>query len=150
MEMAAYRNQEDRYDIVVTPYTDYELLGQVDVYHAFPPEDLAGTSWEFAGGFTNGQELNEQEAASILEMYGGKLQLEFVDTEKANLIQGGGNMVGAYITLNFAFELDGQYYTYAAVFTTVSGEQGADSADAVLVLVADADPTTAFYMTPVA
>ena len=141
---------------MVTPYTEYDLLGQVDVYEAFAPEDLAGTSWNFAGGFTNGQDLTETDAASVLEMYGGKLQLDFVDAEKANLIQGGGNMVGAYtlledgITLNFAFELDGQYYTYAAVFTTVGGEDGADTADAVLVMVADADPTTAFYMTPVA
>ena len=53
------------------------------------------------------------------------------------------------ITLNFSFELQGQAYTYGAVFTSLSGEDGADSAEAVLILVADADPTTAFYMTPV-
>lgn len=141
-------------DIVVTPYTEYDLLSQVDVYSAFSPEDLAGTVWDFSGGFTNGQELTEEDAASVLALYSGKLQVEFVDAEHANLVQGGGSMAGAYtvledgITLNFAFELQGQYYTYAAVFTTVSGEEGADAADAVMVLVADADPTTAFYMTP--
>lgn len=135
-------------------YTDYDLLSQVDVYHAFAPEELAGTTWDFSGGFTNGQELTEEDAASVLEMYGGTLQIAFRDEENADMVQGGGNMAGTYrllddgITLNFSFELQGTAYTYAAVFTTVGGEDNADSADAVLVLVADADPTTAIYMTP--
>ena len=138
-----------------TVYTDYDLLSQVDVYNAFPPADLAGTLWDFSGGFTGGQELTGEDAASVLEMYGGTLQLAFQDEEHAALVQGGGNMEGTYkllddgITLNFSFDLQGQAYTYGAVFTSVSGEDGADSADAVLVLVADADPATAFYMTPV-
>lgn len=138
-----------------TVYTDYDLLSQVDVYNAFSPADLAGTLWDFSGGFTNGQDLTEEDAASVLEMYGGKLQVAFQDEEHAALVQGGGNMEGTYkllddgITLNFSFELQGQAYTYGAVFTSLSGEEGADSSEAVLIMVADADPTTAFYMTPV-
>lgn len=138
-----------------TAYTGYDLLSQVDVYNAFPPEDLAGTLWDFSGGFTNGQDLTGEDAASVLEMYGGTLQLAFQDEEHATLVQGGGNMEGTYrllddgITLNFSFGLQGQAYTYGAVFTSLSGEDGADSSEAVLILVADADPATAFYMTPV-
>lgn len=138
-----------------TVYTDYDLLSQVDVYNAFSPAELAGTTWNFSGGFTNGKDLTEEEAASVLEMYSGTLQVAFQDEEHATLVQGGGNMEGSYkllddgITLNFSFELQGQAYTYGAVFTSLSGEDGADSAEAVLILVADADPTTAFYMTPV-
>lgn len=138
-----------------TVYTDYDLLSQVDVYNAFSPAELAGTLWDFSGGFTNGQDLTEEDAASVLEMYSGKLQVAFQDEEHAALVQGGGNMEGTYkllddgITLNFSFELQGQAYTYGAVFTSLSGEDGADSAEAVLILVADADPATAFYMTPV-
>lgn len=141
-------------DIVVTPYTDYDLLSQMTVYPAFSPEELDGTVWDFSGGYDNGQDLTEEEAATLLEMYGGTLQIEFIDTERANMVQGGGNMAGAYmiledgITMNFAFEYEGQYLTYAAVFTSRSGEEGADKSEAVMVLVADADPTMALYMTP--
>ena len=140
-------------DIETTPYTDYDLLSQVTVYPAFSPEELAGTVWSLAGGYTDGRDITEEEMAVLWEMYGGTLQIEFTDTERANLVQGGGSIAGAYtiledeITMNFAFAYEGQYLTYAAVLTTQSGESGADKSDAVMVLVADADPTMALYMT---
>lgn len=51
-----------------TVYTDYDLLSQVDVYNAFSPAELAGTTWNFSGGFTNGKDLTEEEAASVWEL----------------------------------------------------------------------------------
>lgn len=143
-------------EVTGTAYTDYDLLSQVDAYHSFSPDELAGTTWSFSGGFSDGQDLDDEGAAAVLEMYSGTLQVEFTGEGNASFVQGGGSMPGVYtllddgITLNFAFELQGESYTYAAVFTTVGGEDDADPADAVMILVADAEPTIAFYMTPAA
>lgn len=129
-------------------YENYSIFSDVAIYEAPTAEDLAGSAWEFSGGFMSGREMDEAAANDVLAMYGGKLQIEFVDTENANLVQGGGTMAGTYailedgVTANFSFELQGAVYDYVAVFTDV-GEQ------TVMVLVSTADPESAFYMTPI-
>lgn len=146
------------FDYVTRVYTDL-LYGGFPVVMEFMPMVCCGAYMVFLL-YNSAEERKRSHLRQIqdnlkLEMYGGKLQLAFRDEEHADMVQGGGNMEGVYkllddgITLNFSFDLQGQAYTYGAVFTTVSGEDGADSDDAVLVLVADADPATAFYMVPV-
>lgn len=129
-------------------YKDLPIFSDVDIYGGIDADTLSGTLWTFAGGFTDGHELSDEEAATVLELYGGTLALLLDDdAESAGLIQGGGTMPGLYevledtATLNLAFELDGTIYEYAAVLTAAGAEE-----DPVLVLVSLADPTTAFYM----
>ena len=129
-------------------YKDLPIFSDVDIYGGIDMDTLSGTLWTFAGGFTDGHELSDEEAATVLELYGGTLVLLLDDdAESAGLIQGGGTMPGLYevlddtATLNLAFELDGTIYEYAAVLTAAGAEE-----DPVLVLVSLDDPTTAFYM----
>lgn len=128
-------------------YGEYTIFDEIDIYESLTPDDLAGTTWEFAGGYTEGRDLTEEEAVELLEMYGGTLQIEFVDTQNANMVQGGGKMPGNYelaneVLLGLAFELQGTEYLYGAVFTLIDD-------DAVMVLCAADDPSLAFYMVPV-
>ena len=123
------------------------ILDVEDIYGAPSLDSLSDTVWAFAGGAADGETLDEEGADAILEMYGGTLQVEFVDTENVNLVQGGGAMPGAYMflddgaTMALAFELEGTTYEYAAVFTDSS-----DGEDLVMVLVALEEPGTAFFM----
>lgn len=123
------------------------ILDVEDIYGAPSLDSLSETVWSFAGGFTDGQTLDEEAANAILEMYGGTLRVEFVDTENVNMVQGGGAMPGAYMflddgaTMALVFELQGTTYEYAAVFT-----ESSDGEDLVLVLVALSDPDTALFM----
>lgn len=63
----------------------------------------------------------------MLELYGGTLQVEFVDTENVSMVQGGGSIPGVYgiledgVTLNGSYEIQGESYNYVAVFTDVDG-----------------------------
>lgn len=132
-------------------YTDCSIFDDVDVYGGVDADTFSDTMWTFAGGFTDGHELSDEEAAAVLELYGGTLALLFdEDAETAGLVQGGGTMPGLYevlddtATLNLAFELDGTIYEYVAVLTAAGAEE-----DPVLVLVSLADPSTAFYMAAV-
>ena len=132
-------------------YTDCPIFNDVDIYGGVDADTFSDTLWTFAGGFTDGHELSDEEAAEVLELYGGTLALLFdEDAETAGLVQGGGTMPGLYevlddtATLNLAFELDGTIYEYVAVLTAAGAEE-----DPVLVLVSLADPSTAFYMAAV-
>lgn len=132
-------------------YKDYPIFDDVDIYGGVDADTFSDTMWTFAGGFTDGHELSDEEAATVLEMYGGTLALLFdEDAETAGLVQGGGTMPGLFevlddtATLNLAFELEGTIYEYVAVLTTAGEEE-----DPVLVLVSLADPDTAFYMAAV-
>lgn len=129
------------------PYTNYPLLVEnLKELYEVDPSTLAPSGWQFAGGYTNGKELNDQEAGEILAMYGGTLQLIFTSQETATMVQGGGNLEGSYtvlsdnFTINLALELQGTTYDYVAVFTDLEGTP-------VLLLVATADPETVLYMT---
>ena len=132
-------------------YTDCPIFDDVDIYGGVDADTFSDTLWTFAGGFTDGHELSDEEAAEVLELYGGTLALLFdEDAETAGLVQGGGTMLGLYevlddtATLNLAFELEGTIYEYVAVLTAAGAEE-----DPVLVLVSLADPDTAFYMAAV-
>ena len=132
-------------------YTDCPIFNDVDIYGGVDADTFSDTMWTFAGGFTDGHELSDEEAATVLELYGGTLVLLFdEDAESAGLVQGGGTMPGLYevlddtATLNLAFELEGTIYEYVAVLTAAGAEE-----DPVLVIVSLADPSTAFYMAAV-
>ena len=132
-------------------YTECPIFDDVDIYGGVDADTFSDTLWTFAGGFTDGHELSDEEAAAVLELYGGTLALLFdEDAETAGLVQGGGTMLGLYevlddtATLNLAFELEGTIYEYVAVLTAAGAEE-----DPVLVLVSLADPDTAFYMAAV-
>ena len=132
-------------------YTECPIFDDVDIYGGVDADTFSNTLWTFAGGFTDGHELSDEEAAAVLELYGGTLALLFdEDAETAGLVQGGGTMPGLYevlddtATLNLAFELEGTIYEYVAVLTAAGAEE-----DPVLVLVSLADPDTAFYMAAV-
>ena len=131
------------------PYTNYPLLVEnLKELYEVDPSTLAPSGWQFAGGYTNGKELNDQEAGEILAMYGGTLQLIFTSQETATMVQGGGNLEGSYtvlsdnFTINLALNLQGTTYNYVAVFTDLEGTP-------VLLLVATADPETVLYMTQI-
>ena len=132
-------------------YTECSIFDDVDVYGGVDADTFSDTMWTFAGGFADGHELSNEEAAEVLEMYGGTLAVLFdEDAETAGLVQGGGTMPGLYevlddtATLNLAFELEGTIYEYVAVLTVAGAEE-----DPVMVLVSLADPSTAFYMAAV-
>ena len=132
-------------------YTECSIFDDVDIYGGVDANTFSDTLWTFAGGFTDGHELSDEEAATVLEIYGGTLALLFdEDGETVGLVQGGGTMPGLYevlddtATLNLAFELEGTIYEYVAVLTVAGAEE-----DPVLVLVSLADPSTAFYMAAV-
>lgn len=131
------------------PYTNYPLLVEnLSELYEVDPISLAGTGWQFAGGYTDGKELNDQEAAEVLAMYGGTLQLIFTSHETATMVQGGGNMEGSYtvlsdnMTINMGLDLQGTTYHYVVVFTDLEGTP-------VLLLIATADPETVLYLTQI-
>ena len=125
-------------------YTNYSVFEDIQVFAASSVEDLVGTTWDFAGGMSGGQDMEEEDANMLLEAYGGTFQIEFTGTDTANLLQGSGALPGTFgvlddgVTLNFSFEYEGTSYDYVAAFTVV-GE------DNVLVLVNTTDGETAFY-----
>lgn len=129
-------------------YVNYPVFSGIEVYEAPSPNDVAETAWAFAGGYTDGHSITDEEAAEVLELYGGTLRLEFPDAKTANMVQGGGTMPGTFkvlndgFTLSLSFELQGTSYDYVAAFTYA----GDADEDLVLVLVSTADPETAFYM----
>lgn len=129
-------------------YVNYPAFSGIEIYEAPSPDDVAETAWAFAGGYTDGHSLTDEEAAGVLELYGGTLRIEFPDAKTANMVQGGGTMPGTFkvlndgFTLSLSFELQGTSYDYVAAFTYA----GDADEDLVLVLVSTADPETAFYM----
>ena len=129
-------------------YVNYPAFSGIEIYEAPSPDDVAETAWAFAGGYTDGHSITDEEAVEVLEMYGGTLRLEFPDAKTVNMVQGGGTMPGTFkvlndgFTLSLSFELQGTSYDYVAAFTYA----GDADEDLVLVLVSTADPETAFYM----
>lgn len=126
-------------------YEEYSVLGYIEAYAAPSPEELAGTVWEFAGGFTDGRDMEAEEVSTLMELYGGTLQIAFEDSENASLTHGYATMPGVYgvredgITVPLIFDYEGTQYGYVAVFTVVDEKN-------VLVLLNTADPSMAFYM----
>lgn len=89
--------------------------------------DVAGTTWDFAGGLLDSEEMTEEEVASALEMYGGTLQLVFDDNEGVQMVQGDGILEGRWAyteenTLGVLFELEEEDLFYLCTFVEVDGQ----------------------------
>lgn len=89
--------------------------------------DVAGTTWNFAGGILDSVEMTEEEATAALEMYGGTLQLVFDEGEGAQLVQGGGTLDGSWAyteenTLGVLFELEEEDLFYLCSFIELDGQ----------------------------
>ena len=112
------------------------------------PEGLAGTGWEFAGGYLDGVEMEQADAEAVLAQYGGMLQIVFEDESTASMVQGGGMLNGAYsatsdgYTLDISFDNSGSNLQYAGLFTDVGGTL-------VLMLLSDATGMNAIYFTQI-
>lgn len=89
--------------------------------------DMANTTWNFAGGFIDSVEMTEEEAAAVLEQYGGVLQFVFDDGEGVQMIQGGGTLEGSWAytednTVGVLFELEEGDLFYLCSFTEHEGQ----------------------------
>lgn len=108
------------------------------------------TGWVFSGGMIDGTEMNEEEAAQSLEVYGGTLNIMFDDDENVSMVQGGGTVKGIYgltednenvLGLIFADDA-GNQIIYAGLFAEVDGEP-------VLMLFPDGSGKNAIYFTQI-
>ena len=121
------------------------LLETVEL--AAVPEGLAGTGWEFAGGYINGAQMDQDQANNALAQYGGMLQIVFEDETNISMVQGGGTLAGIYGTaddglyLSIVFDNAGTDLEYVGLFTDVNGT-------AVLML-SDTDGLNAIYFTQI-
>ena len=121
------------------------LLETVEL--AAVPEGLAGTGWEFAGGYINGAQMDQDQANNALAQYGGTLQIVFEDETNISMVQGGGTLAGIYGTaddglyLSIVFDNAGTDLEYVGLFTDVNGT-------AVLML-SDTDGLNAIYFTQI-
>lgn len=115
-----------------------------------PTDALVGTGWEFSGGMIDGTEMNEEDAAQSLEVYGGKLNIIFDDDENVSMVQGGGTLKGVFgVTednenvLGLIFtDAAGSQVVYAGLFTEVDGTL-------VLMLFPDGSGKNAIYFTQI-
>lgn len=125
---------------------DMGVLGLVNLVEL--PEGLAGTGWEFAGGFLEGAEMEQADAEEVLAQYGGKLQIVFEDEANASMVQGGGSLTGTYSvledgnTLGLVFDNSGTPLPYACHFADANGTL-------VMLLVNDDTYQTAIYFTQI-
>lgn len=99
--------------------------------------DMANTTWNFTGGFIDSVEMTEEEAAAVLEQYGGVLQFVFDDGEGVQMIQGGGTLEGSWAytednTVGVLFELEEGDLFYLCSFTEHEGQ---------LIMIAISDET---------
>lgn len=112
------------------------------------PENLAGTGWEFSGGYIDGKNMEQEEAEAALAQYGGTLQVVFVDDSTVAMVQGSGQLAGTYApagdgyTAAITFDNNGSELKYAGIFSDVGGT-------AVLVLFSDATFMNAIYFTQI-
>ena len=115
-----------------------EVLKNVAVIDA---PDLEYTAWDFAGGCVDGKDMNEDEAAQVLAVYGGYLAFEINADGKLSLMSADNYAEGTYALTtdnygyHFVFTSGVEYY---AVFTKV-GE------DVVMMLAQPKEPGTALY-----
>ena len=47
-------------------YVNYPVFSGIEIYEAPSPDDVAETAWAFAGGYTDGHSLTEEDAAEVL------------------------------------------------------------------------------------
>ena len=59
-----------------------------DITRIDPPE-LEGTTWNFAGGYLDGEEMDDDDATQTLSLYGGTLQFVFGEDGAMQIVQGG-------------------------------------------------------------
>lgn len=83
--------------------------------------DLSNTTWNFSGGYIDGQEMTQAEMDASLAEYGGKLQFQFDANGGATMIQGGGTVQGTYQYLDdgsvgVIFDYNGEELRYACIF----------------------------------
>lgn len=83
--------------------------------------DLSNTTWNFSGGYLDGQEMTQAEMDASLAEYGGKLQFQFDANGGASMIQGGGTVQGTYQYLDdgsvgVVFDYNGEELRYACIF----------------------------------
>lgn len=127
--------------------TNYDVMSSFEMYVVLPMDRLTAAPWKFSGGCANGVEMEQEELESMLSVYGGTLQVEFVEDGTANLVQGGGTIPGTYrvlddgASINFTFEFQDTVLNYVGVFTAI----GEDETPILLFLSPEA-PDTVFYM----
>lgn len=147
---AAAENGEEAADNSAKDDTEAAAVGKslLDTLEFYSiPEGIAGSGWEFSGGYIDGQEMNQEEAASTLEQYGGALQIVFADGSKVSMVQGKGTLEGTYTqadegTLHIVFSSDNAELNYAALFTDAGGTP-------VMMLFPDDTGLNAIYFTQI-
>lgn len=115
-----------------------------------PTDAIVGTGWEFSGGMIDGTEMNEEDAAQSLEVYGGTLNIIFDNDENVSMVQGGGTLKGVFgVTednenvLGLIFtDAEGSQVIYAGLFTEVDDTL-------VLMLFPDGSGKNAIYFTQI-
>ena len=100
-------------------------------------EELAGTAWALAGGFLDGEEMNQADYDEVMALYGGVMNLEF-DEDKAYMVQAGGVLEGTYAdagngVYDVRFDYNGRELVYACAFT--------ETAEGQLIMIAMTDAT---------
>ena len=96
-----------------------------DITRIDPPE-LEGTTWNFAGGYLDGEEMDDDDATQTLSLYGGTLQFVFGEDGAMQIVQGGGSLDGVYellqdddgsLCVGVTVDNDGQSIPYFCVFS---------------------------------
>ena len=96
-----------------------------DITRIDPPE-LEGTTWNFAGGYLDGEEMDDDDATQTLSLYGGTLQFVFGEDGTMQIVQGGGSLDGVYellqdddgsLCVGVTVDNDGQSIPYFCVFS---------------------------------
>lgn len=125
----------------VSSYTEIPILADREPFDATPMSILRTSWWNYEGGFADGKELDEAQVQAILEQYDYQWQLRFDGDSALSMVRGSDTVEGSY-----EIKADNQTITmtlggsnYAGVFTWP------DQMIVVLVLVSEADPSTAMY-----
>ena len=125
----------------------FSILNDEDV--VLVPDWLAGSSWEFMGGYLDGENMEQADYDAALEQYGGTLQLDFTSDSEVDMVQGGGTLNGTYYvtddSLNLGIDFPDNDLKYAAMFFTQDGGESC-----VLALLSDETGRNAIFFTPVA
>lgn len=96
-----------------------------DITRIDPPE-LEGTTWNFAGGYLDGEEMDDDDATQTLSLYGGTLQFVFGEDGAMQIVQGGGSLDGVYellqdddgsLCVGVTVDNNGQSIPYFCVFS---------------------------------
>lgn len=115
-----------------------------------PTDAIVGTGWEFSGGMIDGTEMNEEDAAQSLEVYGGKLNIIFDDDENVSMVQGGGTLKGVFGVTEDNENVLGLIFTDAAGSQVIYAGLLAEVDDTlVLMLFPDGSGKNAIYFTQI-